>query len=164
MVNIKPNYEYPEPKLLYKLVDTYFREVNIFMPILHRPTFENAVGDGLHLRDAGFGSLLLVVCAVATTFSNGEAFDYATRSSRVSPWFLQVQRSNQSILGPVRLYDVQMAFVGCLSECVSLTDILNIALIGLFTRFVSARERLANSWCGNQDVSRCRRAQAEGPR
>lgn len=111
-VDNKPNYKYPDPGLMKELVDAYFTQVNAFIPVFHRPTFEKSIADGLHLRDAGFGSVLLVVCAVATAYSNGETFDRETRSSKVSPWFRQVQMSKQTILGPVRLCDVQLYFVG----------------------------------------------------
>jgi hypothetical protein len=32
------------------LVELYFARQNIYLPLLHRPIFERAIADGLHLR------------------------------------------------------------------------------------------------------------------
>ncbi|KAJ8088280.1 Gypsy retrotransposon integrase-like protein 1 [Marasmius tenuissimus] len=62
-------YTFPEEGLLAELVDLYFREINLYLPLLHRPTFETLVADGLHLRDEVFGAVLLLVCAIGSRYS-----------------------------------------------------------------------------------------------
>ena len=32
-------YTFPEDNLLYTLVDLYFKEINTYLPLLHKPTF-----------------------------------------------------------------------------------------------------------------------------
>ena len=59
-------FEFPPSDLLEKLVSTYFAEVNSFTPVFHRPTFEQAIKDGLHYRDEDFASVVLLLCAVAS--------------------------------------------------------------------------------------------------
>ena len=61
---------FPEPDLIDSLVDSYFAETNIYLPLLHRPTFENNIREGLHRRDADFGCVLLLVCALGARASD----------------------------------------------------------------------------------------------
>jgi hypothetical protein len=63
-------YVFPEPDLLSSLVGLYFSRVNIFYPLLHRPTFDRSVAAGLHLRDTDFAAVVLLVCAIASRFSD----------------------------------------------------------------------------------------------
>ncbi|KAF7353494.1 hypothetical protein MSAN_01539000 [Mycena sanguinolenta] len=60
---------FPDPDLLSTLIDLYFARKNLYFPILHRPTFERSIADGLHTRDITFGSLVLLVCAIASRYS-----------------------------------------------------------------------------------------------
>ncbi|KAF7328636.1 Zn(2)-C6 fungal-type domain-containing protein [Mycena sanguinolenta] len=57
---------FPDPDLLSTLIDLYFARRNLYFPILHRPTFERSIADGLHTRDITFGSVVLLVCAIAS--------------------------------------------------------------------------------------------------
>ncbi|KAF7320549.1 Zn(2)-C6 fungal-type domain-containing protein [Mycena chlorophos] len=59
---------FPPLPLMQDLIDLYFIHTNIYMPLLHRPTFEQSVRDGLFLRrrDDSFASVLLLVCAIAS--------------------------------------------------------------------------------------------------
>lgn len=66
----KPVYIFPEPDLMVSLISLYFAEVNIFLPILHAPSFNQCVAQGLHFHDHDFGTTLLLVCAVASRYSN----------------------------------------------------------------------------------------------
>ncbi|KAH9033208.1 hypothetical protein EDB83DRAFT_2319081 [Lactarius deliciosus] len=40
-------YTFPEPDLIDQLVDLFFSRINLFLPLLHRPTFERHLRDGL---------------------------------------------------------------------------------------------------------------------
>ncbi|KAJ6613518.1 fungal-specific transcription factor domain-containing protein [Mycena sp. CBHHK59/15] len=64
------SYEFPAADLLSELVGLYFTHMNTYFPLLHRPTFERSIADNLHLQDAGFGAIVLLVCAVASRFSD----------------------------------------------------------------------------------------------
>ncbi|KAJ7122289.1 fungal-specific transcription factor domain-containing protein [Mycena epipterygia] len=63
-------YIFPEDDLLRALIGLYFVNVSHHTPLLHRPTFERAIVDGLHTRDASFGAVVLLVCAIASRFSD----------------------------------------------------------------------------------------------
>ncbi|KAJ7837923.1 hypothetical protein B0H13DRAFT_2287818, partial [Mycena leptocephala] len=42
-------YFFPPPELAMHLIELYFAHVNVYMPLLHRPTFQRGVDGGLHL-------------------------------------------------------------------------------------------------------------------
>ncbi|KAJ7096815.1 fungal-specific transcription factor domain-containing protein [Mycena epipterygia] len=63
-------YIFPESDVLSELVDHYFAHWNIYYPLLHRPTFEKSIADGLHTRDTSFGAVVLLVCAIGSRFSD----------------------------------------------------------------------------------------------
>ncbi|KAJ7686318.1 fungal-specific transcription factor domain-containing protein [Mycena rosella] len=63
-------YVFPEIDLLRALVDLYFITTNLYFPLLHRPTFERSLADGLHFRDPSFGAVVLLVCAIGSRFSD----------------------------------------------------------------------------------------------
>ncbi|KAJ7045258.1 fungal-specific transcription factor domain-containing protein [Mycena alexandri] len=64
-----PHQKFPEDDLLKTLVKNYFDQINPILNILHAPTFNESVADGLHLRDRSFGAVLLVVCALGSRYS-----------------------------------------------------------------------------------------------
>ncbi|KAF8994383.1 fungal-specific transcription factor domain-containing protein [Cyathus striatus] len=105
------NYTFPPSGLIPKLIDAYFEHVNLFYPLLHRPTFDRNVKDGLHLRDEGFGGVLLLVCAVGSRYMEQIDEQALTESdSRLSvgwKWYNQVQVVKQCLLDPPTLYDLQ---------------------------------------------------------
>ncbi|KAJ7069921.1 fungal-specific transcription factor domain-containing protein [Mycena amicta] len=77
---------YPEPDLLYSLLHLYFSCVHPTLPLLHRPSFERSVSEGMHHRDPQFGSLLLSVMAVASRFSDDPRVFVDGHSTLSSGW------------------------------------------------------------------------------
>ncbi|KAJ6452430.1 fungal-specific transcription factor domain-containing protein [Mycena sanguinolenta] len=64
-------YVFPPPDLLFSLINLYFVHQNLYFPVLHRPTFERSIADGLHIRDGTtFGAVVLLVCAIGSRFSD----------------------------------------------------------------------------------------------
>lgn len=97
-----------------ELVDLYFRRVNLAISLLHRPTFDSAVADGLHLRDTGFGAIVLLVCAAASRFSDDLRVILPGTGSYHSAgwkWFKQVGISSYSISASATLYELQVLCV-----------------------------------------------------
>jgi hypothetical protein len=117
-------FNFPEPDLLRKLLDAYFTHVHPFSPLLHRPTFEKAVAEDHHLTDAGFGSVVLLVCAIGARDVNDPRvlLEDAWSHSAGWKWFNQVQMVRKSLLAPPRLYDLQI-------YCVSFPSISTILLV-----------------------------------
>ncbi|KAG1905387.1 fungal-specific transcription factor domain-containing protein [Suillus fuscotomentosus] len=110
----EPTYSFPEEDLAASLVDLYFAHYNVLTPLLHRPTFECKVAQGLHRRNASFGAVYLLVLAVASRFSEDRRVCLEGQSEHSSGWkfFEQVQMVMKTLLGPPRLEDLQ---VHCLS-------------------------------------------------
>ncbi|KAJ7079208.1 fungal-specific transcription factor domain-containing protein [Mycena crocata] len=110
-------YVFPPAPLMGDLIYLYFEHVNVYLPLLHRPTFERSVATGLHLRDEGFSGTLMLVCAVASRWSTDP--QVATPNLVAHPteelgrlgcgweWFDQVQLAGKHMFGEARLYDLQ---------------------------------------------------------
>lgn len=62
------HHTFPDDELMVTLVSLYFSNVNVFIPLLHRPTFLEAINERLYLRDSSCASTLLSVCAVGSLY------------------------------------------------------------------------------------------------
>ncbi|KAJ7185325.1 hypothetical protein C8R46DRAFT_981882 [Mycena filopes] len=88
-----PHQIFPEDDLLHTLVKIYFDQINPVLGVLHAPSFNQSVADGLHLRDRSFGSVLLVVCALGSRYSEDRRVLLEGATSQHScgwKWFRQV--------------------------------------------------------------------------
>ncbi|KAF9064495.1 fungal-specific transcription factor domain-containing protein [Rhodocollybia butyracea] len=105
-----PVYDFPDLDLLGKLVDIYFTDVNIYLPLLHRPTFERSIREKLHYQDGMFAAIVLLVCAVASRFvDDPRVLLEGVNSRHSSGWkyFDKVQGLRKSSLSTPTLYDLQ---------------------------------------------------------
>jgi hypothetical protein len=120
-------YEFPDNDLMVELFNIYFRYINIFMPLLHRPTFEKAVANRFHLRNSSFGALVLMVCAVSSRFSNDPRI-FSPGDPELSAgwkWFAQIRMSERNMVATPSLYDIQVRCVGVPSRLFDNLKILN---------------------------------------
>lgn len=101
---------YPDEDLLPKLVENYFVHINTFSPVLHRPSFERTLAENRHHSDIGFGSVLLLVCAIGARWTDDSRvyLERTTKHSAGWKWFDQVHMIRKSMLSPPRLYDLQI--------------------------------------------------------
>ncbi|OJT05037.1 hypothetical protein TRAPUB_4102 [Trametes pubescens] len=106
--DVPPHTDFPPMDLMKVLADAYFEQLNLYIPLLHRPTFDRQLKEGLHLEDEGFGSVVLLVCA------NGGRMSDDPRVAEYGPpglpgwnWFLQVEKARKSIFNPPQLTDLQ---------------------------------------------------------
>ncbi|KAF7363845.1 Fungal-trans domain-containing protein [Mycena sanguinolenta] len=103
---------FPPAELLRDLVDIYFKEINIFWFILHRPTFEDSIARGLHLRDPAFGSVVLAVCALASKNSYDKRVLLPCEQGELSAgweWFRQIRRPfSGRVVKTASLYELQL--------------------------------------------------------
>ncbi|KAK0204269.1 fungal-specific transcription factor domain-containing protein [Desarmillaria ectypa] len=111
-----PHYVYPDNDLILSLVAIYFETINPLFPILHRPTFEKHVHEGLQLRDYNFGATLLLVLAVASRYSDDPRVLASPSSKLSSGWrfFEQVRIFKNAIYDPASLYELQFAVLGAI--------------------------------------------------
>ncbi|KAK1228846.1 Gypsy retrotransposon integrase-like protein 1 [Marasmius sp. AFHP31] len=63
-------FDFPDVDLIFPLVALYFEKLQSSVKLLHRPSFERSVYEGLYLRNRAFGALLLTVCALGARFSD----------------------------------------------------------------------------------------------
>ncbi|KAJ7758566.1 fungal-specific transcription factor domain-containing protein [Mycena maculata] len=66
----RSHYVYPPRDLIASLLKLYFAHVHPSLPVLHRPSFEQDVAEGLYLKDSKFGATLLVALALASRYSD----------------------------------------------------------------------------------------------
>jgi hypothetical protein len=109
-----PSFLFPEDDLMVSLIDLYFEHVNLFSPLLHRPTLVKSINRNLHIKDRSFGAVVLLVCAIGARFS----FDprvlpegYESTLSSGWQWFNQVHEADLSIMAPACLHDIQACCV-----------------------------------------------------
>nr|GAT42655.1 predicted protein [Mycena chlorophos] len=127
-------YVFPEADLLHSLMGLYWFHCHPFIPLLHRATFEKAVADRLHLRNSRFGATVLLVCALASRYSNDPRVILHGTNSELScgwKWAGQIRLVRQSFTTTPSLYDVQICVLavvflqgtGCPELCWVLTSI-----------------------------------------
>ncbi|KAK6971971.1 fungal-specific transcription factor domain-containing protein, partial [Favolaschia claudopus] len=100
------DFNFPAQPLLSDLVDLYFKHENIYIPLLHRPTFEKQLADGLSMRDDSFAATVLLVCALASRWSEDPniAKDGWACGRK---WFEQATSMDDRLFGQANLYDLQ---------------------------------------------------------
>ncbi|PBK72414.1 hypothetical protein ARMSODRAFT_882252 [Armillaria solidipes] len=109
-LQVNVEYTFPDEDLLWSLIDLYFTESNIFLPVLHRPCFERSVAELTHLSDPVFAAVLLAVCAIASRHSIDPRVLIDNESSSSGwKWMQQilVGRKANSFSSPPLLYDCQ---------------------------------------------------------
>ncbi|KAJ8474135.1 hypothetical protein ONZ45_g16054 [Pleurotus djamor] len=104
-------YQFPDDDLMGTLINNFFQEYNMFYPILHRPTFEKSLKEGLHLTHQAFGGIVLLVCAIGSRHCDDPRvlLDGTSDSSKSNGWkyFSQVGFVSNSVLYTPTLYDLQ---------------------------------------------------------
>ncbi|KAJ7466218.1 fungal-specific transcription factor domain-containing protein [Mycena galericulata] len=111
----RPQHVFPDDDLLQALVTIYFEQINPIIGILHSPSFLQSIADGLHVRDADFGAVVLVVCAMASRFSDDLRVYLEGTGSKHSAgwkWFRQVRPLRTSFSVEPSLHRLQLI---CLS-------------------------------------------------
>ncbi|KAJ7146447.1 fungal-specific transcription factor domain-containing protein [Mycena epipterygia] len=106
---------FPENDLMKTLVKIYFDQINPLLGILHFPSFHQSFSDGLHFRDHGFGAIVLVVCSLASRYSDDPRVFLDEANSEHScgwKWFRQVRPLRASFSPEPSLYQLQLV---CLS-------------------------------------------------
>lgn len=107
-----PHSDFPEADLMSLLIDAYFEHFNIYLPLLHRPTFEHDIKRGLHFRKRSFGTVLLLVCAIGSAWTEDPRIPTPEPGyGRGWEWFSQVGHEKWSLLARPKLHDLQACAV-----------------------------------------------------
>ncbi|KAK7017406.1 Zn(2)-C6 fungal-type domain-containing protein [Favolaschia claudopus] len=100
------HFKFPAEPLMSQFIDLYFIHQNIYLPVLHRPTFQRGIADDLHLRDDGFAATVLLVCAIGSRWSTDASI--AEKGLACGwEWFKQVAYANNPLFKQAGLYDLQ---------------------------------------------------------
>ncbi|KAJ7146454.1 fungal-specific transcription factor domain-containing protein [Mycena epipterygia] len=106
-----PQLVFPENDLMETLIKIYFDQINPLLGILHFPSFHESFSDGLHLRDQNFGAIVLVVCSLASRYSDDPRVFLDDASSEHScgwKWFRQVRPLRAPFSPEPSLYQLQL--------------------------------------------------------
>ncbi|KAF8208774.1 fungal-specific transcription factor domain-containing protein [Mycena galopus ATCC 62051] len=134
----QPNYVYPDNDLIESLVQIYFTCLHPSMPILHRPTFERNVAEGLHLTNAQFGGLLLSVLALASRYSN-DLRVFVDGNPLSSGWNFANQIWILRRLFEPTLHEVQMYYILSIYSLSLSAPLVSWLYLGLGIRFLQQR-------------------------
>ncbi|KAJ7504460.1 hypothetical protein B0H11DRAFT_1982465 [Mycena galericulata] len=103
---------FPPDDLLRDLVEIFFTQINIYSFILHRPTFEKSIADGLHLRNHQFGAIVLAVCALASKNSSDKRVLLPVAHAELSAGYIFFRQIPPPFSGhaaeTTTLYDLQL--------------------------------------------------------
>ncbi|KAF9646992.1 hypothetical protein BDM02DRAFT_2831037 [Thelephora ganbajun] len=106
-------FEYPDMDLMRHLVDCYFDNLNIILPLLHRPSYTRSIEEGLHHVDSNFGATVLLVCAIGCRYTEDpRVMHEITTSTSCTAWkffnqIYQLKRKRIHYL-PHSLYEAQI--------------------------------------------------------
>lgn len=130
------------------LIETYFIRHNSFTPLLHRPTFDKNLAEGLHFQDEGFAIILLLVCALGSRASNDPRVflkGYDDYHSAGWKWFEQASDSFHVITYNPRLYDLQ---IPCVSHenPFTISDTDHMPLLKLLAHYLHESSAPHASW------------------
>ncbi|KAJ7250039.1 fungal-specific transcription factor domain-containing protein [Mycena haematopus] len=105
---LQPGYVYPPDDLIVSLLEIYFTNVHPTIPILHRPSFERSVAEGLHLAEKTFGGVLLSVLAVASRYSTDPRVFVESGASHSAGWKFASQLWSVHKFFEPTIYEIQM--------------------------------------------------------
>ena len=103
-------FEFPDIDLMRHLVKCYFDNLNILLPLLHRPSFVRSIEEGLHHLDHNFGVTVLLVCAIGCRYSEDPRVTHeVTTSTSCTAWkfFNQLHKLHRVDYLPHSLYEAQ---------------------------------------------------------
>lgn len=115
----EPRYIYPDDDLLQSLVFVYFDKFNPFYPVLHQPTFRRLLDAREHIHNSDFGMTVLLVCALASIYSNDPRVMMPGDTSNLSAgwrFFSQVPLHRNKLIYKSGLYDLQYFAVSEISK------------------------------------------------
>ncbi|PBK81933.1 hypothetical protein ARMGADRAFT_976134 [Armillaria gallica] len=112
--------QFPPPDLAKKLIDIYFRHINVQFPLLHRPTFDRQWRQNMQNRNTWFACLTLTIFAVASRYCDdprvlpkgiakkeNEEVDWTQAGWSFFAAAFGVHRHRRSLLYPVTLFELQ---------------------------------------------------------
>ncbi|KAJ7043932.1 fungal-specific transcription factor domain-containing protein [Mycena alexandri] len=135
----RAHYTYPDGDLIGSLLELYFAIIHPTLPILHRPSFERSVAEGLHLSNMEFGGLLLSVLAIASRYSDDPRVFVKGDRSLSSGWKFAKQLEIARKLFEPTLHEIQMYSLMSIYSLGLSTPQISWLYLGLAIRFLQQR-------------------------
>jgi hypothetical protein len=80
----------------------------VYTPLLHRPSFEKSIYDGLHHQDSAFGAVVLAICAHGARLLSSRYQENAGER-----WIRQIRLDGFVFAPTLKLYHLQLYCVCC---------------------------------------------------
>ncbi|KAJ7702988.1 fungal-specific transcription factor domain-containing protein [Mycena rosella] len=138
----RPEFWDLRPRSRHRSVNLYFSCVHPTLPLLHRPSFERSMAEGLHYTNHQFAATLLAVLAVASRYSDDpRVFVPGANSTLSSGWifFNQVQVVRKSLFDEPSIYEVQVYCLITLFTLGTSSPQASWLYLGLGVRFIQER-------------------------
>ncbi|KAL0577367.1 Gypsy retrotransposon integrase-like protein 1 [Marasmius crinis-equi] len=99
---LPPRFRFPPHDLMSNLISSYFSKVNLIYPLLHRPSFEASILDGLHLVEPQLACILLLVCSLGSKYTNdtrvfANSVEQGKELSSGWQWYEQVESYRKTL-------------------------------------------------------------------
>ena len=107
----KPHQDFPPRDLIDHLADKYFEQINVYLPLLHRPTFDKALNEGRHTRNRAFGTIVLLICANGSRWSDDPRVQSEDGRDPGWRWFEKAEQARWVVLARSTLEDLQTCVV-----------------------------------------------------
>ncbi|KAJ4482473.1 fungal-specific transcription factor domain-containing protein, partial [Lentinula aciculospora] len=129
-------FTFPPKDLFDSLVGLYFEHVNYLYALLHRPTFEALIDEGIHWHDTQFANVVLLVVAIGSRFSTDSRVVLDGTGSWLSSgwkWFSQVNLYNKATLSVPSLFNLQsiVLYTIYIQDCPTQEDAWSLISAGL---------------------------------
>ncbi|KAJ6540838.1 fungal-specific transcription factor domain-containing protein [Mycena vulgaris] len=105
--SVAKNLLFPDDEVMESLVSLYFSHVNLLIPLLHRPTFEEDINQRLHMHHTGFASTVLLVCAVGSLYLKSPRVSKREREALGWRYYDQVELRGHRLHQRPTVYDLQ---------------------------------------------------------
>jgi hypothetical protein len=122
------------------LVECYFDNFNVILPILHRPSFVRSIEEGLHKVEEHFGAVVLMVCAIGCRCTTDpRVVQKIGTSSSCTAWkfFNQItaKRSQKMAFIAASVYKAQLYPVRSPAPPATSPDVMPRKLTALFLEY-----------------------------
>ncbi|KAF7348214.1 Zn(2)-C6 fungal-type domain-containing protein [Mycena sanguinolenta] len=152
----QPRYLFPPEDLMASLLEIYFANVHPTIPILHRPSFERSVTEGLHLTNHSFGEPCFL-CWQMHRYSTDPRVFVESGDPHSAGWkfacqLLRVHTFFQPTIYEIQMYALLSVFVLGTSAPYASWSYTGLGIRGLQQRGYHRRKPAGHKWSPEDEL------------